>query len=504
MAIKKLNIVMTYPVIWCPEKVFRDYIQNFYDAVGWEEFDKRFSYEYEKDGGILRMSSDVGFDKEWLMYVGASTKRNTDGNFAGQFGEGFKIASLAAYRDHHFSIMMRSRDWCLKVTEIKEIIDQREFSCMAYDITKREEIPGAVLELSGVNKEQYDTFLRALNHFYYAKNPVFGETIYADTECAVYEIANTTGRVHRSGRLYVRYQYRNDLPIPLIICDHYYKVPGDDRDRESLSIKDQRNCIVRVLNRLDPCNALKILEILRPYWGLSAYHKEKELERICVRELVERICLNNDAKNEFQQKYGEQLVAWFDPCISDNRKKCARSWFAGSEFRKKRRMVINNFSLLGIKSIDRLCQENNGFNILVKPDVSEYEMINLLREISIKHFGDIVCYDEIPECRLIENDGAPAEGLAHLTKEINKRKNAFGLVTRYQVENVYITRKILNEGDLGAALSVYLHELLHQYGGDCSRQFHNAILLMNHRLLHISDMLQPYAKTWQKMHLEKK
>ena len=168
------------------------------------------------------------------------------------------------------------------------------------------------------------------------------------------------------------------------------------------------------------------------------------------------------------------------------------------------RIVLHYFSFLGIKSIDELCGENNGFDILEKPEGKECEFINLLQEISIKYFGDIICYEKIPECRLIVNESASAEGLAHLTKEINKKKNAYGLIPRYQVENVYITRKLLNGGDFGTTLSVYLHELLHQYGGDSSRQFHNAIILMDQRLLHVSDALQPYAETWKKLHGEEK
>lgn len=33
-----LNIVMTYPVHWGKYNLFRDFIQNFYDSVGYENF----------------------------------------------------------------------------------------------------------------------------------------------------------------------------------------------------------------------------------------------------------------------------------------------------------------------------------------------------------------------------------------------------------------------------------------------------------------------------------
>ncbi len=76
--IRKLNILMTYPVSWTPRMVFRDYIQNFFDAVGSEQFGEQFLYDYDEQAGILKMEAAAAFDKEWLYFVGASTKRNGD------------------------------------------------------------------------------------------------------------------------------------------------------------------------------------------------------------------------------------------------------------------------------------------------------------------------------------------------------------------------------------------------------------------------------------------
>ena len=37
-----LNIVTTYPVRWTKYKVFRDFVQNFYDSVGYLQWEKDF------------------------------------------------------------------------------------------------------------------------------------------------------------------------------------------------------------------------------------------------------------------------------------------------------------------------------------------------------------------------------------------------------------------------------------------------------------------------------
>ena len=85
--IKKLNIAITYPVKWTHYAVMRDYIQNFFDATGHSEFQNAFKYQYENQ--VLVMSAEKGFEKEWLFFMGASTKRDTEGKYAGKFGEGY-------------------------------------------------------------------------------------------------------------------------------------------------------------------------------------------------------------------------------------------------------------------------------------------------------------------------------------------------------------------------------------------------------------------------------
>ena len=59
----KLNIAMSYPVKWTVYGVMRDYIQNFYDAVGPELFGEKFVYNYENE--TLTMSADKGFSKHY-------------------------------------------------------------------------------------------------------------------------------------------------------------------------------------------------------------------------------------------------------------------------------------------------------------------------------------------------------------------------------------------------------------------------------------------------------
>ena len=63
-----VNIVMTYPVHWTKYQVLRDFVQNFYDAVGYNDWRKRFCYEYN-DTVLSMWIENISFNYEWLMHI---------------------------------------------------------------------------------------------------------------------------------------------------------------------------------------------------------------------------------------------------------------------------------------------------------------------------------------------------------------------------------------------------------------------------------------------------
>ena len=49
MEIIPLSIVTSYLVRWGKYQVIRDFVQNFYDAVGYDKWNVRFHYQYVDD-----------------------------------------------------------------------------------------------------------------------------------------------------------------------------------------------------------------------------------------------------------------------------------------------------------------------------------------------------------------------------------------------------------------------------------------------------------------------
>ena len=92
----------TQPISWSDTKIYRDYVQNFFD--GMRDVDGRptldgvnFSQRTVKEGDRtfieFAITSPAEYDHRYLIHHGGTTKAGDD-NVAGGFGEGVKIASF--------------------------------------------------------------------------------------------------------------------------------------------------------------------------------------------------------------------------------------------------------------------------------------------------------------------------------------------------------------------------------------------------------------------------
>jgi len=493
----KLNIAMKYPVQWSRYEVMRDYIQNFFDAVGPEQFQEKFEYRYENM--TLTMSAPEGFDKKWLFFMGTSTKRNTDAVYAGKFGEGFKVASLVAYRDLKLKICMESRDWRLEVTEVTDTIEGTPVSFLAYEISEREYEDNAILTLKGVDTEQYDSFLLAMKSFYYKGNPRFGEMISCGENYAVYHSNTESHKTFGPGYLYVSYQERKDFGLPIIICHHTYVPNADDRDREEFSSRETLWCIKEVIDEVSPSEAMAILEAISICWR-GGYLKNVYFNtKFLIQRLIHKILEEQKIKRLFIEKYREKLVADFNSTIPKDRKKIALLWYRRSEYYNNRRVVLNRFAELGIVDLEQLCEQNKGFQIYAKPKKRERRYIRILEEAAREILGDILSYNTLPQCEIVLNSEAALDGCAITRKVTGKKKEKSGLRVERVISKVHLQGYLLKEECFSEAFSVYAHELLHQYGGDESIQFHKALLMMNKRIIERAECFDKYESRWREI-----
>lgn len=424
-------------------------------------------------------------------------------DYTGKFGEGFKIASLCAYRDEKFTIHMESLGWSLDVTQTAGTIDKREVAFLAYDVKERKFEDNAVLILGNVKSDAYQIFLSEMNGFYYSGNPVLGKCIMCRDDCAVYYInEKALPKYHiGNGKLFARMQDRASITaVPLVFCNHQYQPDReDDRDRGSFSSIDKENAVMQVIKQLTGEALKEVFFAFKKYWNQFDTDESGGANwNGVIREMINMIKKDGELKREVSDALKDRYLA--DVIREDrNRYRLAIAWFRSSEFHDQKKLLPHYFGKLGIETLYSLCEKNDGFNVIGEPDRLQGAYIKILEEIARDIFGDLICYAHIPKCRVIVNSHAPNTGLANTWKAEQTCRNAMGLKVVSDVSAINLQKQLLSPAEFPQAMVVYMHELLHQFGGDASRQFHTAILAMDYRIIQKAVELEAYDTRWRRV-----
>lgn len=413
-----LNIVMTYPVYWNRYKIFRDFIQNFYDSVGFEDWQERFRYQYDNNKLEMWVDDEV-FSYEWLLHIGASTKTISGKNAAGYFGEGFKIASLCAFRDYGWEIEMTSGDWDLTVTTLDQTIEDQDVKVLAYDVKVKEYQKRSKLTLSNVLEESFELFQTAMISFYYYGNPLLGEKIWDNESAAVY-FCNTeaykeglpyTRKFGRRGAVFCAYQLLASNPFGLVVCLHDYN--QNNRDRRELYAFDVVQIFGTISMYLLPDAAMCVLEKMRRFWN-AGLPERIEVDSWCpvIYSLICRICLSDDAVYMFRDKYPNLLcLKTIHNIYEKNRRTQARAWLRAQE--KEYLLVQGGFTNLGYPVLEDLCEEMGGFVEDSAPSKLENQCFQIIEDTVRAIYGTFFYFDNgYPSRRIIVNDRASYHGMA--------------------------------------------------------------------------------------------
>lgn len=502
-----LNIVMTYPVYWGRYKIFRDYIQNFFDSVGPHDWKERFCYSFE-DGKLCMWVENVVFSYEWLLHIGASTKTgDTEKRNAGYFGEGFKIASLCALRDYEWNICMSSGDWTLDVVRIQQEIDGKNVDMLAYDVRGRKPSDESRLEMYPITPDDYRKFMAALTSFYYDGNPLLGEKIWESGEGAVY-VCNTdqynvelpsTYSYGRNGAVFCAYQLIGSNPFGLSVCLHDYR--QKDRERSTFYDFEVVQVFGDICTRISPEGAVKVLEKMRRYWNSVPKNKiDVSSWAPVIRTLIVRISRSDNATRLFREKYPFLLYLSTVHNIRErNRRTEAYAWLRQQE--KPYLTVQVSFELLGYPSLEEECEKNGGFVMDCAPNEKENKCIEIIEKAVVDIYSTFFNVDRenMPERKIITNYAASYHGMAFLQKSRNQLKNDRGLKLKNTVCQIYLKRTVFCKDGFYDALSTYIHEYCHSFGGDASQSFSLALTLAIEILMENHGVLQKYKKKWEEI-----
>jgi hypothetical protein len=468
-----LNLIYDYPVKWSVFKTLRDFVQNFYDAIGWEKWSSCFEYTIENNELTLR-SNNVGFSYDWLLHIGASTKRS--GDFAGYFGEGFKIASLCALRDHRWKISMESRNWKLRVCTSPVSIDNVSLCSLAYEIEKSStESSATVLKLSPFS----DTELirSVLLSFYYPENPLFEQCLWKSPIGAVYTRSRMSKPKHfpetyddsGPGIVYAGFQAMGSFREPLVFSLHSHR--NDDRDRGSYYRMQVVRLIERLVSHLPPDASALILERFRSRWYERPRKKyDFDCYNKIIRTLIQNISRSAEGTVSWRNSYPDLLVARAirrSELANVNRRSQAIAWLRQST--KRYRLVQEAFSMLGYRELEDACEQDGGFSIVRPPNEIELHQIAKLENITRRILPDLPF--ELPPCKMIINESAAWRGMAVCVPATSPFINYRGTSIRFFLPYVAVRSSLLTSSKPNVALGTYLHELAHVFGGDQSARF---------------------------------
>jgi hypothetical protein len=495
-----LNLVWDYPVFWSKYKVLRDLVQNFYDAVGPAAWNRRFHVRIEGDSLHLR-ADETGFSYEWLLHIGASTKRARPSEFAGHFGEGFKIAALCAARDFHWTIELASRGWGLRVGHGDAQIEGNSIRTLAYRVWDGlPERSYTELCLWPFEASDGDVLQAALVSFFYGENPLFGEKLWADATAAVY-LRNEVSRPpdvpktyeHEGpGIVFVGRQALGSVRYPVVLALHeFHQI---DRERNALYGSQVVDVWRSVASRMDADAAIALLALLRREWYARPRKKyDFACYRGVVSVLVERISRDPSVAARFRKEHPHLLVAGrvrAGDIAARNRRTQALAWL--HSLRVRHRLVQEGFLRLGYSTIEAACEADDGFTVVREPTDAERIAVELLREVTTRCFAALFDVEDLPPTRILRDGAGVWMGMAVCVPVRSKGRGS----RRFDLPYVALKRYLLAPGCGSQALSTYLHELGHMYGPDASARFSHLLTDIARETIRHAGEMKRFLEQW--------
>ena len=420
-----------------------------------------------------------------MIHIGASTKRNSDEEYyAGYFGEGFKIASLCALRDYKWHIEMKSKDWELEVVTTDINVDQEYLKSLAYRIwRKNSEERDSVLTIYPIDDKEMKMFECVMLSFFYEGNPLLGKKIFSGGPIALYYRSDTpkpynypqTNQYYGNGIIFAGFQALGSHPYDLVFCIHNYR--NIDRERNNFFRMHVIDFVNSISTELPPAAAYKVLVALKDRW--YDYPKKRydfESWYQMVKNLTSIVGSSPEHKEKWKKQYPNLLVARKidkKDIPGNNKRSQAKSWLQNQLV--KYHLVQDGFLKLDYPELEDLCEENGGFTLTRAPTELERRYIKILEQTVEIIYSQFIYNKKIPPCYIIKNTTSVWQGMANCIKLKKPVKTDSGYKMSYHLPYVAIKSHLFKKGNYGKALSTYLHELSHSFGGHKSRHFIKAL-----------------------------
>lgn len=490
MPIIKLGIALDYPVKWEKKRILRDLIQNFYDAIGAENFEECFHLDFHlANSDQLRYNVEMKTDKssfsyEWLCHIGSSTKTNCPGQFVGMYGEGFKICSLCLYRDYKCSIIMESRDWKINVCTYNEIIDGQPTTMLGFQLQARENGILTKLSLTNLNENDCKYLQEAKLEFFYPSNPLFKEKLYEDKTITIYSrsamsIPCSQNIKNFKGILYCNFLARGRLQFPLIILVKIDMTKIDSRKRDVLLDHETKELLNDVLkSNTSPKASLIILESMKDFWNdMPNTIADVRTWYYFICQLVRNISANKKYQKLFTMKYTKLFYIDRKGFDSDKNQIIDKTHIWAKN-KSNINLVNPIFRMLGAKSLIKAYKKETKLEF-VEPDQQMQKRINVLL-ISLKYIIPEFKILQLPQISIVDNNIINTPDFYFIKNKANEKR----LGQKYKIKRITLTVDDIESHDFEVILFKTAFILLHSFAKIRSSVFN----------LHLTDLAASFIE----------
>lgn len=180
-----------------------------------------------------------------------------------------------------------------------------------------------------------------------------------------------------------------------------------------------------------------------------------------------------------------------------NRRRHALAW--KRLYAQDKCLVQDGFELLGYDTIENYCKLSGGLQGYADPSEQQKIYILILENVVSQIFTEFLRIEQFPKCYIMKDYQPSFDGKASVVKRKEIIYNDAGLPIRYFLKYVVLEQTLLHKGYFNKALSTYIHELCHVFGGDCSTIFSRALTYAIDFILRQASIIALVEKEWDKI-----
>lgn len=280
----ELSIGIDYVSKWGIVEAVREVFQNAFDEERVNNENKMF-FNYNEETGTLQIGNKASVLQRKTLLLGVTTKKD-DKRTVGQYGEGYKIASVICLRTNHtFTVLNYAKNeiWKTRLVKSRRYDNMLvpTFFVEKFSFLSKPSDCSLIFEIGNVTRDEYKAIVDS-NLYLQKKYNLIGDTKETDSGSVLLD-------KKKKGKIYV---------AGLYVCEHEsleygydFKSASLDRDRDTVSESDVKWGIASVLGKIKDTEFVASLVDKVDGENLG-YCSKVDLENHIVNEFIEEYGTN--------------------------------------------------------------------------------------------------------------------------------------------------------------------------------------------------------------------